>query len=88
MAKELLRSTNSETSFQSFVLVLPLWEMNSFQDAHKNLDKDSLRELMEWNASKSTRELALDLNTPQSTICRNLKNRWSEQERRLASSYY
>ena len=38
-----------------------------------DLDQDALRELVECNPRKSTRELALDLNTSQSTICRHLK---------------
>ena len=38
-----------------------------------NPDQDALRELMECNPYKSTQELALDLNTSQSTICPNLK---------------
>ena len=38
-----------------------------------DLDRDALRELVEYNPRKSTRELALDLNTSQSTICGHLK---------------
>ena len=38
-----------------------------------HLEKDVLRELVECNPRKSTRELALDRNTSQSTIYRHLK---------------
>ena len=38
-----------------------------------DLDQYVLRELMECNQRKSIRELALDLNTSQCTICRHLK---------------
>ena len=38
-----------------------------------DLDEDALRELLESNPRKSTRELALVLNASQSTICRHLK---------------
>ena len=39
-----------------------------------DLDQESLRELVKYNPCKSTWELALDLNTCQSTICNHLKN--------------
>ena len=40
-----------------------------------DLDQDDFGELVECNPSKSTRELALDLNTSQSLICCHLKKR-------------
>ena len=36
-------------------------------------DQDTLRELVEWNLCNSTRKLARELNTSESTICRHLK---------------
>ena len=38
-----------------------------------DLDQDALRELVECNLCKITQELAVDLNTSQSTICHHLK---------------
>ena len=38
-----------------------------------DLDQNALRELVECNPHKRTWELALDLNTSQSTICHHLK---------------
>ena len=38
-----------------------------------DIDEDAFKELVESNPRKSTRELALELNTSQSTICRQLK---------------
>ena len=38
-----------------------------------DLNQNTLRELVECSPCKSTRELALDLDTAQSTICRSLK---------------
>ena len=53
-----------------------------------DLDQDSLRELLQCNQRKSTPELALDLNTSQSTICCHLKKEMkSEQAGYLGSSY-
>ena len=66
MAKGSLQTAKSETGFQSFVLVICLWEMNP------DLDENSLRQLEEFNLHKSTRELALDFNTSQLTICHHL----------------
>ena len=51
-----------------------------------NLNQDALKELMECNPRKSTRELALDLNTSEATTCHHLK-KISKQARHLSSSY-
>ena len=69
MAKVLLLTAKSKTGFQSFVLAIRHWEMNPEQEAHLTPIKiDTLRELVEYKPCKSTRELALVLNTlnPQS----------------------
>ena len=60
-------TTKFEIDFQSFILAIRHWEMKS------NHDQDALSESTKYDPGKSTRELALDLNTAQSVICRHLK---------------
>ena len=47
--------------------------MNAKPGRSSDLNQDPLRELVECNPRKSTQELALDLNTSQSSMCRHLK---------------
>ena len=56
-----------KVSFWRYVI-----EMNSDQKANQIINQDTLRKLVEYNLRKN-RELALDLNTYQFTICRHLK---------------
>ena len=63
-----LLTTTSETGFQSFVLAICLRDMNPVQDIHQTtIKKNALKELMERNLHKSILELALDINSFQST---------------------
>ena len=61
IAKVSLLTTKTETGFQSFILAIYHWEINP--DHSSDLDKNALREFVQFNLHRSTWELALDLNT-------------------------
>ena len=76
MAKLSWLIAESETDFQYFLLFYISLRDEPRLGHSSDCDQDALRELVEWNLRKSTWELALDLNTSQSTICRHKLGVW------------
>ena len=73
MAKLALRTTKSETSFSKFPSGDTSLRNKRRPGRYSDLDEDALKEMVERSPRKSTRELALDLSTSQSTIFRHVK---------------
>ena len=73
MVKMSLPTIKSETCFQSFVLARD----ESRAERSSDLDQDALRESVNWKLHKSPQELALDINTSQSTVSWKSKERWA-----------
>ena len=72
MAKVTSLTAKFKTYFQRFVVTICIWKMNPKWDVKQISIKTFLEN--QWNAIRTTQELTFDLNIPQSTICRLLKN--------------
>ena len=65
----------------------PLWDKPR-PTRSSNLDQNAFREFVVCNLRESTRELALDFNTSQSTICRHLKKEKGEWKFSKKTPFY